>query len=215
MRGAKRAFADALRIVHEHRRAYWTLTAAYYGLTLAAMLTVVFFPAVQKTLIDAVTEGFQKGPLKPVGSAYAGGHLGAAIILTFFVNLLGGSLLTITIPSLVVPFSGLLMGVVRATLWGLLLAPTSQTLALAMIPHSLTLLLEGQAYVVALLAVWIHGRSFVAPQSTGAASCGEGYWIGLKKTARLYLLVVVLLAVAAVYEALEVLYVVPRLIGEA
>ncbi len=214
MNNVKRLFADALQILREHRRAYLAINAAYYGLTLAAMLFVVFFPSVQEGLINAVKEGFQKGPLQPVGNAYADGRLAAAIAFTFIVNLIGGSLLTITLPSLVVPFSGLVMGVTRAVLWGLLLAPTSRPLALAMIPHSLTLLLEGQAYIVALLAVWIHGRSFVTPQSAGAASCGMGYRIGLQKAARLYLLVAALLAVAAVYEALEVIYVAPLLIGE-
>ncbi len=214
MKNVTKVFAGALEIVREHRRAYLAINAAYYGLTLAAMLLVVFFPAVQETLIAAVTEGFQTGPMKPVGSAYAGGRVSAAITLTFAVNLIGGSLLTITLPSLVIPFSGLVMGVVRAALWGMLLAPTSRPLALAMIPHSLTLLLEGQAYILALLAVWIHGRSFIAPQSAGAASCGAGYRIGLRKTVRLYVLIAAVLAVAAVYEALEVIYVAPLLIGQ-
>jgi len=38
--------------------------------------------------------------------------------------------------------------------WGLILSPSHPELAGPMIPHSLTLILEGQAYVVAMLAVW-------------------------------------------------------------
>jgi hypothetical protein len=147
--------------------------------------------------------------LAPVGGAYSGGKVVVAILLTFVVNLLLGSAMMITGPSLVVPFSGLVIGVVRAILWGLLLSPTHPELAGGMIPHSLTLLLEGQGYILAMLAVWLHGRAFLWPKSVGLESNLGGYVEGLKRTGQLYLLVTIVLAVAAVYEGLEVIYLAP------
>ena len=78
-----------------------------------------------------------------------------------------------------------------------------------MIPHSLTLLLEGQGYILALLAVYVSGNTFLRPRSVGLKTHGEGYVAGLQQTASLYILVTLLLAVAAVYEAMEVIYIVP------
>jgi hypothetical protein len=114
-----------------------------------------------------------------------------------------------TLPSLFIPFSGFLMGILRAVLWGLLMAPTSPELAKIMIPHSLTLLLEGQAYVLVLLAVYIQGKAFLWPRSEGAVSHLQGYKVGLVRTGKIYVLVTLVLLVAAIYEAVEVIYVAP------
>ncbi len=81
-----------------------------------------------------------------------------------------------------------------------------------MIPHSLTLVIEGQAYILAMLGAWILGRAFVSPQRVGALSWKEGYLRGLRSGASIYLLVAIVLAVAAVYEVLEVIYLVPLLV---
>lgn len=199
------ALCGAWRIVSDYRRPYLILNATYYGLVVLAMTYVaVVDPALQEHLLSDVEGAFAEGPLAAVGGAYLGGKVIAAAVLTFVVNLSVGSLLFITLPSLIVPFSGLLLGAYRAALWGLILAPTNTQLAWLMIPHSLTLLLEGQAYILTMLAVYVQGKAFLWPDSVGVASHLQGYVTGLRLSARLYLLVVLVLAVAAIYEALEV-----------
>jgi hypothetical protein len=47
------------------------------------------------------------------------------------------------------------------------------------------------------------------PKTAGVESHKQGYLAGVKRSARLYWLVILLLAVAAVYEALEVVYLIP------
>jgi hypothetical protein len=199
----------ALTLVKENRRPYLVLNLTYYGSVVLAMCYVANHPELQQKLLAAVGDAFGKGPLAVVGGAYSGGKVVAAILLTFVVNLLLGSVLVITAPSLVVPFSGLLVGMIRAILWGLILCPANPKLGGAMIPHSLTLLLEGQGYILAMLAVWIHGRAMFWPKSVAANSHLGGYLEGLKRTGQLYLLVTSMLAVAAVYEGLEVIYLAP------
>ncbi len=199
------ALRGAWGIVTDYRRPYLILNATYYGLVVLGMTYVAIVdPALQEQLLSTVEGAFAEGPLAAVGGAYLGGHVFAAAVLTFVVNLSVGSLLSLTLPSLIVPFSGLLVAAYRAVLWGLILAPTSTELALVMIPHSLTLLLEGQAYILSMLAVYVQGKAFLWPDSVGAANRSQGYVTGLKLSARLYLLVVLVLAVAAIYEALEV-----------
>lgn len=200
-----RAIRSALEIIGESRRAYIVLNLVYYGLVICGMIYVAFNPSLQQTLIETVGDAFTEGPLSAVGSAYIGGQVLLAIALTFVVNLILGSIIFITLPSLVIPFSGLLLGAYRALMWGLILSPTAPELRAVMIPHSLTLILEGQAYVLAMLAAYVQGRAFLWPRSVGAATRRQGYGVGVKRSARVYLLVVLLLAVAAVYEALEVI----------
>ena len=203
---------SALEAIKESPRAYIVLNLVYYGLVVCGMIYVAFNPSLQQSLIKAVGSAFTEGPLSAVGSAYVGGQVLRAMVLTFVVNLFLGSIAVITLPSLVIPFSGLLMGAFRAILWGLLLSPTNPELRLVMIPHSLVLILEGQAYILAMLAAYVQGRAFLWPRSVGAATRRQGYGLGVKRSVRIYLLVVLLLAVAAIYEALEVI-IVARLLG--
>jgi hypothetical protein len=201
---------DAVGIVRHNWRAYVAINAVYYGLVVVAMIFVAWHPEIQKHLLQAVGKELHgDGPVAAAGAAYVNKNVWAAIGLTFLVNLLIGGFLTITVPSMVVPYSGFLMGIVRAILWGLLLSPVDPSLRGGMIPHSLTLLIEGQGYILALLAVYVSGNTFLRPRSVGLNTHGAGYVAGLHQTASLYVLVTLVLAAAAFYEALEVIYLVP------
>jgi hypothetical protein len=65
-------------------------------------------------------------------------------------------------------------------------------------------LIEGQAYILTMLAAYIQGRSFLWPGTVGLESHWKGYGEGVKLSARLYVLVILTLVVAAVYEVIEV-----------
>jgi hypothetical protein len=193
-------------ILRAHRRAYVALNVIYYGLVALAMIYVALInPDLQERLLSDVQTSLTEGPLAMVGDVYLGGNVIAAAAVTFLVNFMVGALLTITLPSLIVPFAGMALGVYRAVLWGLLLAPATSQLALVMIPHSLTLILEGQAYILAILASYVHGLAFLRPESVSVVGHRQGYLEGAKCTGRLYVLVVIVLAVAAAYEAVEVI----------
>jgi len=209
-----RLIQRSLEVIREFRREYILLNIVYYGLVVCGMIYILFDPSPQQSLSEAALQAFtEEGPLAAVGSAYGGGKVLSAMVLTFTVNLIAGAFIVITVPSLLIPFSGLLIGALRAVVWGLVLSPTTPEFARGMIPHSLTLLIEGQGYILAMLAVYIHGKAFLWPGSVGAATHGQGYRMGLRRSAQLYLLVVLVLAVAAVYEALEVIFIVPLLTG--
>jgi hypothetical protein len=203
---------SALEPIKEFRRAHIVLNLVYYGLVTCGMIYVAFNPSLQQSLLELVGSAFTEGPFSAVGSAYVGGQVLQAMVLTFVVNLFIGSIAVITLPSLVIPFSGLLTGAYRAVLWGLLLSPTTPVLRWVMIPHSLVLILEGQAYILAMLAAYVQGRAFLWPRSVGAATRRQGYGLGVKRSVRIYLLVVLVLAVAAIYEALEVIFI-SRIVG--
>ena len=201
----------ALALVRQFQRPYLIINIVYYGLVVISMVYVTLHPEIQAMLTNAVLASFTEGPLATVFDAYASGNVLKSIALTFGVNFALASVLVIFVPSMIIPFSGVLMGLFRAVLWGLLLAPTTPELQAAMIPHSLTLIVEGQAYILAMLGAWILGCAFVSPRSVGALSWKEGYLQGVRNGASIYLLVAIVLLVAAVYEVLEIIYLVPLL----
>lgn len=198
-----RLFEPALQILGAHKRAYLGLNIFYYALILVGMVYAAFNPTFQQTLLQQVGTAFSQGPLKAVTDAYVNTQILQATALTFIVNLFIGSFGTITLPSLIIPGSGFLMGAYRAFLWGLIYSPTTAEMQTVLLPHSLTLLLEGQAYVLAMFAAFVHAKAFLSPRSVGAKSRLAGYWVGLKMTAQLYVLVIAVLLIAAIYEVLE------------
>jgi len=192
-----------LAIIAEQRRAYVTINLIYYGLILVGMGYAAYDPALQKSIMNAVGTAFTQGPLTAVTNAYLDSQILPAIVLTFGVNLAIGSVGTMTLPSLIIPFSGFLMGGYRAILWGLIYSPTTPEMKTILIPHALTLILEGQAYILVMLAAFLQGRAFLLPKTVGATLHRHGYWIGLKLTFQLYILVILVLLAAAIYEVLE------------
>jgi hypothetical protein len=74
-----------------------------------------------------------------------------------------------------------------------------------MLPHLITLILEWQAYILALFAIYLWGHTFLWPKSVGLETYKKGYVEGIKCTGRTYILVILTLAIATVYEVLEVI----------
>jgi hypothetical protein len=95
--------------------------------------------------------------------------------------------------------------VFRAVLWGLLFYPLPASLFLAVLP---TLILEGEAYTVAVVAGTIVGLSWVKPGwlfKGKELSRLETLKIALKEVIHLYIVVVLLLLAAAIAETIAIL----------
>jgi hypothetical protein len=186
-------------------RLVWGLHIGYFGLVIVGAIVVHLIPELQTVLLSQVSDALsaKAGPLAAAGKAYGTGNVLHAAAVTFGVNFFLGSLLVITLPSMIVPGSGILMAILRSFLWGLLLAPTMGLLALTMIPHSGTLLLEGEGYILAtIFAVLIPIRMFESSLGEGLVT-RFGRAILLNLQANVW--VAIVLAVAAIYEASEVI----------
>jgi hypothetical protein len=196
--------------LREHRRAWLGMNLLYFGTVALGMLAVLVNPAMQQSLLQSAGQAFSPtGTLGPLVQAYTEGRLGMAILLTFLVNLVLGSFLVLSLPSLVIPFAGILMGLLRAWLWGVLFSPFGTEMQAGLLPHALTVLLEGEAYVVAMLGVWL----WWWPVLRTPGRRWQLWRDGLALQGRIYSVVALLLAIAAIYEALEVILLLPRLLA--
>ena len=151
------------QVAFEHLRALLVLNLVYFGVAGLAAIYAFANPALQSELTQVAADAFSPaGGLGPLVQAYLAGELLQAIVLTFLVNLIFGSLVFLTLPSAVVPFAGLLLGVCRAVLWGLLFAPTqASSLGPTLLLHVPTIIVEGEAYVVAMLGVWLWWQAVI------------------------------------------------------
>jgi len=199
----------AFGVVRQHRKAFLILCAIFYGLLAFAMLVTMFMPDLKplaKSIYD-INNLHHVAIIQSTFNAYAQGHLLTAAALTFLVNL-GVAVLLTTLPSLIIPFIGILAVFYRGLLWGAMFAPFGFE-RLILVPHLPTVLVEGLGYVVAAFATYVHGVMISRPAQYGFASRGEAYRKGLRVVAQVYLIVVLILVFAALYEAFEAIYLVP------
>lgn len=199
---------SAVRLVQRHGKAYLAINIVFYGLVALGTAYSFANPQLQRELTRTIVDSFGAPPLSLARDAYLSGNVALAALVTFLVNFFLGSLVALTVPSLLIPYAGVFLGFYRAAIWGVALAPTTPELATAMVPHSLTLVLEGQGYVLTMLGVHILWSSTLGGFGKGVSGMAAGYLAGLRANARAYLLVALVLAVAAVYEAFEVIYLV-------
>src|SRR5580704_1955570 len=196
---------DPLVTIATHRRMIWGVHLVCFGIYLLAAGFVFGTPDLW-VAIQAIVRGALGGgdrTLEYAGKAYLSGNMAWAALVTFVINFFLGSLVFITLPSCIIPASGTLVAVYRALLWGLLLAPATLLQAHLMLPHSGTLLLEGEGYILAtffglMLAVSVFRSD---PESSFFQRYARGLLLNLKGS----LLVAMVLAVAAIYEAVEVI----------
>lgn len=202
---------DIKSIFKKDAKLFLYVNVFYFGLVIVGALIAFAYPQAQLFMFNAAGQSYSAGsvnPLAGIGAAYTSGNVAYAAAVTFVTNLLLGTLVEITAISLVFPPWTLLIGAFRALLWSVMLVipiPGIYPLANAL-PHYLTMLLEGEAYVVAIFAAT---RGIVAigwPQKFGTDSRLKAYWKSIVDNAKLILVVIVLLAIAAIYEAWEVMY---------
>jgi hypothetical protein len=210
-------------------RLVWGVHLAYFGLVMAGSVLIYRLPEVQAVLLSLTRDALSgsSGPLAIAGKAYASGSIPRAAVVTFLINFLLGALVSISLPSMIVPGSGALMAVVRSVSWGLLLAPTFDLNAFALLPHTGTLLLEGEGYILATLfgllvpIYLLRSSPAMVPESMAATDSevvpseptpADGGVMLLGRFGRVVLLniqgsllVAVVLAVAACWEATEVI----------
>jgi hypothetical protein len=198
-------FAAPLQEIDRRPVLVWGVHLVYFGLVMLSSVLVYELPEVQTVLMSAIRAeiGSSSGPLGIAGKAYGSRNVALAALVTFAINFGLGSVLLITVPSMVVPGTGALATVVRAFAWGLMLAPTFEMNAYAMLPHSLTMLLEGGGYILAAFFALMIPISMV--ESRPGTSVGQRYLRALVLNVQGNLVVALVLTVAACYEAVEVI----------
>jgi hypothetical protein len=191
--------AAPLQEIQRWLRLLWATHLAYYALVFLGAMVVYELPEVQMVLMTAVREQFggESGPLSAAGRAYSSGSIPRAATVTFLINFLLGTVATITLPSMMVPGIGTLLAAFRGYSWGILLGPTFVMTAWAMLPHSFTMLLEGEGYILATFFALLIPIYLFAP--------GHRYGHALVLNLQGMTWVALILAVAAVYEATELI----------
>ena len=200
-----RLLRKSFQIIRTNFRAYLIINAIVYGLVITGMVAAMVFPdlgAAQAATLE------DNGTADLVRSLFNTPWLFSLTILG--VNIMTGAL-WIVIPSLIVPFTGIALFAYKAFTLGLAMAPSTEIMAVALIPHSLTVLIELQAYALLMFGTYILGRSWVRPATIGARKHRQGYVRGLQQLGWLSLATLPLFIIGALWEAFSLRYLVPLL----
>lgn len=191
--------------MRQRPRLLWAVHLIYFGLVIAASVLVYEQPGAQAVFLGKIQEAIsaKSGPLAAAGKAYLSGNIARAAAVTFVINFFLGSIAFITIPSVILFGAGLVFSWLRALLWGLFLAPTLVVLAYTMLPHSGTMLLEGEGYILAAFFGALIPIHTVSSRLGGNPLSRWGRVLLLNLTANFWIALV--LAIAAIYEATEVI----------
>lgn len=201
-----RLFRRALQTIQANRRAYLALNVILYGSVLVGFGAGLLFPG----LTAAQTESFEGGGQADlVRSLLENPWLFALVILAN--NALRFALLNLVLPSMIVPFAGIAWCVYTLFPVGLMLAPVDRDGWLVLIPHSLTVVMEIQAYVLLALGLYLLGRAWIWPRTVDAENRRQAYVRGLRQLGVLSLPALALLVVFALYESFSIVYLVPLL----
>jgi hypothetical protein len=198
-----RSTGQPFRIIRENRRVYVLLNLATYSIGLIGFAVGLMFPELVQARAASMEED---GTADLVLSIFSQPWLFALVILG--VNVFQLSALTIVLPSLIVPFAGVAAFGVWVAVTGVSLVPTSNTGWVALIPHSLTLIIEFQAYILLVLGAFLLGKYWLFPRTIGADNRRQGYVRGLQTLGWLALPAFALLVIGAIWEAFSLAYMV-------
>ena len=164
-----------LQIIRANLRAYLVINAILYGTCLVAFGLALIFPELTAGRVASLEAD---GTVGTILSLMSNVWMLALVILG--VNTLVVGALSILLPSMIVPFAGIAVFACRAFTIGLTLAPADESGWVALIPHSLTWLIEFQAYVLLALGAYVLGRAWIRPEATGAQNRRQAYVRGLR-----------------------------------
>ncbi len=204
MRNLRKPF----QIIRANLRAYLVMNAIAYGVFLIGVGAALAFPELNAAQVGSQQED---GTADLVGTLFAKPWLFGLTI--FGVNVLTVAVLRIMLPSMIVPFAGIPLFAYKAYETGVILAPVDAATATLMIPHSLTLVIEFQAYALVMLGAYLLGRAWLRPATVDAPDRRRGYLRGLQQAGWLSLPALALFVIGAAYEAFELVYLVPRLVA--
>ena len=188
-------------ILRDHWRTYLISNLIVYGTLVMAMIVAVYVPGLHDAGLRN-TEAFLDSPgSRLVVDAYTSGGIVMSALVTLLGNFLFAALGTTTLPSLIIPFFGIVATIGRAVFIGIPYAPTSFEGLVTVIVAAPVLLIEFQAYVLAMLGSSILWRSTFMYQQRNLPSAYDGYLAGVKENLCLYPAIIVALTGAASVEA--------------
>ena len=200
-----RALVEPLREMAHHKRLLWSLHLVFFGLIVLSSLVVYDFPDVQNQYLLLIENLFadERYQLAAAARACRSGNVLQTALVIFAYNFFIATLLIMTLPSFLIPGIGIPLAGFRAIFLGVVLAPTTANLDLVMLPHSVTLLLEFEGYILAAFLGLLMPLALFRSHSGQPVIRRYLHAAGVSLKGQIWVAAVLL--IAAIYEAIELI----------
>jgi hypothetical protein len=203
MNTIKEYLGQALMTVKRDYKGYIIINVLYFVTLSLGMAYALFNPQVQTFLNETLTQSWEESLLASIAQALATENWILALFLIFLANLFLGSIIALTVPSVLVFFAGPLLALFRAVLWGIAFSPTSPQFAAALVNALPVLVLEGEAYCIACMPSLKAGMSWLLPNRAHKQeklTRKQAFKKALHELALVYVLVALILFISAIVE---------------
>lgn len=203
----KRLIVDTCRLMDGHKRLY-ALTVLFFMLFWGyGMVNAHLNPAAQEEMVTAYQTIFSGSswPLGFTSQAYQRGDILTATVMTFVVNFFWGTVVILSLFSVIPVGSAFIINALRGQTIGLALAPAKAFFGLSLVPHLITVVVELQAYLIAGFVSVLLPLALIRPQRFGCDSVSQAFKKYLLWQFKVLPLIAIILAGAALYEALELI----------
>ena len=202
-----KVFGPVSSALMAHPGTLWTLHILLYGAFFGFGALAIAFPLANLGLVEFVHGIFAEGNLKHLGDAYLEGNVAAASFWTWFNNFVVQTVLLTMIPAALIPFAGTAWAISKHMLSfclvGFVMAPLWSD-SIGVLPlHAITITVELEAYVIAAFVATVFPIRIV--KAVASEDPLGGYLSGLRVLASGTLLVGVVLAIVALYEAVTLI----------
>jgi hypothetical protein len=198
-------FGPPLTEINRHWILFALLHVAFFGIMLVVMIIIYDMPMTQDFYSEMYSGQVESNSGTPAlaAKAYGSGIIALAAVVTLVINFLPVSILQITMPSFIIPGIGVVMIFIYAVRWGIVLSPASSNISGTMLFHTPTLLLEGEGYILATFFASLVPFYLFNPAL--GKKIRFRYWKALMINFKGNIIVLILLAIAATYEAIEII----------
>ena len=205
--------SQAFQAVRRIRSLLVLVALLYVGSYLAGWYLISIRSPVAVETAQAISESvLTETPFTTILQSLRGGELIQAVLITFLLNLTVGAFLTTTLPG-AIPLVGALGPVAITLLRGFVIGVTyPEVLASSAAGFALgmgTMIFELGAYVFSGAAGINIALAPILPKRYGVQSRWVAFKVAWKDAARIYVLVVILLGLGAIWEITGILLVLP------
>ncbi len=192
---------DIVGIFRKDWKLYLACNVFLFGLFILGIIAGQAFPDVRVTLSDLTRQATSSGPISTASQTIESGNIPLATWQIFSHNYFVTVVLA-ALPSLVFPPWILLLFGAQFLLFGIIFSEPAVFMQPAvLIPLIGTILLEGEAYVIAIFATMRLVEAVIWPKRVGEEKRLNAYAHAVIDNAKLLVVVGIVLAVAALFEA--------------
>lgn len=197
-----RLFSPVYGAMHDYLKFFVFMHFFMYLAFFATMHTAMHFPEITFHMKRYIMDTFSQGGLEFIGSAYDSGNVLQATWATFYNNYIDQTLFRTFVWSLVLPV-GVLKSLASFILVGGVMAPIWIGTPLLQVFHSVTMIVELEAYIIACFVVLLWPYFLI--QGISKKAFGQALKKGLLILINGALLTGVILLLAAFYEAVTLI----------